>query len=49
MVAEGLPLIIAHEISRTLFRFRRNGNLESIRPRGELGIVGRVNSRASTP
>jgi putative membrane protein len=49
MVEVGLPLIIAHEISRTLFRFRRNGNLESIRPRGELGIVGRVNSRASTP
>lgn len=32
MVEVGLPLIIAHEISRTLFRFRRNGNLESIGP-----------------
>ncbi|KLT44479.1 UPF0187-domain-containing protein [Cutaneotrichosporon oleaginosum] len=34
MVEVGLPLVIAHEISRSLFRFRRNGNLESIGPAG---------------
>lgn len=32
MVEVGLPLIIAHEISRTLFRFRRGGNLEDVGP-----------------
>lgn len=32
MVEVGLPLVIAHEISRSLFRFRRNGNLEVIGP-----------------
>lgn len=32
MVEVGLPLVIAHEISRSLFRFRRHGNLEVIGP-----------------
>lgn len=32
MIEVGLPLVIAHEISRSLFRFRRNGNLEDIGP-----------------
>ncbi|GMK53456.1 hypothetical protein CspeluHIS016_0100420 [Cutaneotrichosporon spelunceum] len=43
MVDIGLPLIIAHEISRTLFRFHRNGNFESIGPaRPEYGRSARL-------
>ncbi|BEI98861.1 hypothetical protein CcaverHIS631_0311600 [Cutaneotrichosporon cavernicola] len=44
MVEVGLPLIIAHEISRTLFRFRRSGNLESIGPAGFNGMSSSVQS-----
>ncbi|WVQ85081.1 hypothetical protein IAT38_007245 [Cryptococcus sp. DSM 104549] len=34
MVELGLPLIIAHDISRTIFRFRRMGCLEAVGPAG---------------
>ena len=34
MVEVGLPLVIAHEISRSIFRFRKQGNLEVIGPAG---------------
>ncbi|WVQ96476.1 hypothetical protein IAU59_003581 [Kwoniella sp. CBS 9459] len=34
MVELGLPLMIAHEISRTIFRFRRMGCLEAVGPAG---------------
>ncbi|KAK8858711.1 hypothetical protein IAR55_002940 [Kwoniella newhampshirensis] len=34
MVELGLPLIIAHEISRSIFRFRRMGCLEAVGPAG---------------
>ncbi|WVF68960.1 hypothetical protein IAT40_003734 [Kwoniella sp. CBS 6097] len=34
MVELGLPLMIAHEISRTTFRFRRMGCLEAVGPAG---------------
>nr|XP_019045471.1 hypothetical protein I302_05861 [Kwoniella bestiolae CBS 10118]OCF24401.1 hypothetical protein I302_05861 [Kwoniella bestiolae CBS 10118] len=34
MVELGLPLIIAHEISRSIFRFRKMGCLEAVGPAG---------------
>nr|XP_019012934.1 uncharacterized protein I206_02430 [Kwoniella pini CBS 10737]OCF51715.1 hypothetical protein I206_02430 [Kwoniella pini CBS 10737] len=34
MVESGLPLIIAHEISRSIFRFRKMGCLEAVGPAG---------------
>nr|ODN85373.1 hypothetical protein L203_04988 [Cryptococcus depauperatus CBS 7841] len=34
MVELGLPLIIAHDISRSIFRFRRMGCLEAVGPAG---------------
>ncbi|WWC88528.1 uncharacterized protein L201_003439 [Kwoniella dendrophila CBS 6074] len=34
MVEVGLPLIIAHEISRAIFRFRKMGCLEAVGPAG---------------
>jgi putative membrane protein len=34
MVEVGLPQVIAHEISRSIFRFRRQGCLEIVGPAG---------------
>ncbi|RXK40064.1 hypothetical protein M231_02704 [Tremella mesenterica] len=42
MVELGLPLIIAHEISRTIFRFRRMGCLEAVGPAGMNAMQGLV-------
>ncbi|RSH87989.1 uncharacterized protein EHS24_000512 [Apiotrichum porosum] len=42
MVEVGLPLVIAHEISRGLFRFRRQGNLEDVGPAGFNAMQGIV-------
>ncbi|KAL1413181.1 hypothetical protein Q8F55_000931 [Vanrija albida] len=44
LVEVGLPLIIAHEISRGLFRFRRQGCLEEIGPAGFNGMQAFVQS-----
>ncbi|TXT16028.1 hypothetical protein VHUM_00531 [Vanrija humicola] len=44
LVEVGLPLIIAHEISRGLFRFRRQGCLEAIGPAGFNAMQGFVQS-----
>ncbi|RSH94136.1 hypothetical protein EHS25_003939 [Saitozyma podzolica] len=44
MVELGLPLIIAHEISRTIFRWSRMGCLEAIGPAGMDAMQGLVQS-----
>ncbi|GFZ50322.1 hypothetical protein JCM24511_08079, partial [Saitozyma sp. JCM 24511] len=44
MVELGLPLIIAHEISRTIFRWSRMGCLETIGPAGMNAMQGLVQS-----
>jgi putative membrane protein len=42
MVEVGLPLVVAHEISRSIFRFRKMGNLETIGPAGFNSMNGLV-------